>query len=106
MQVVGVGQVGVGWARDHGVSGEEAKEGGQSQLTKGSVSPATVSGLRAPGESWAQLCISSLQPVWRIDWTGLEAGSSSSLGGCSSDPKERMVATCIVAVGVARVTGS
>lgn len=99
-----VDQVGKGWDRGHGVSREK---GGWTwtQLMKGLVSPTKFSEtLGALGGFPDQLCISSLQPVWRIDWAGLRQGASTSWEAVIVIQKS-MVATSGVAVGVARVAG-
>lgn len=65
-----VEQVGEGWDRPWSIKGERG--GAWHQLRKGLVCPSKVSGAPgARGRFSDQLCISSLQPVRRIDWAGL-----------------------------------
>lgn len=57
----------MGWALEC----QGRRGGAWNQLMKGLVSPTKVS--EAPGAHAGfsdQLCTSSLQPVWRIDWAG------------------------------------
>lgn len=67
---VRVEQVGEGWEGPWSIKGKRGVA--WHQLTKGLVSPTKVS--EAPGACGGfsdELCISSLQPVRRIDWAGL-----------------------------------
>lgn len=74
---VRVEQVGEGWDGPWSIKGEGG--GAWNQLTRDLVSPTKVS--EAPGARDGfsdQLCISSLQPVRRIDWARLRLEALAS----------------------------
>ena len=66
---------------------------------KGPVSPSRVSeALAALGGFSDQLCVSSLQPVWRINWAGLRQEAPASWEAVTVIQK-RVVATSVVWLG-------